>query len=201
MGAFLPGFFLSLSLIAAIGAQNAFVLRQGIQGAHVFAVCLTCAASDAVLVTAGVAGFGSLVAAIPWVETVFALAGAAFLLAYGARSFWNACLRPAALAASGADSRGLRGTIAACLAFTWLNPHVYLDTVVLLGSVSTQYGDRRFVFGLGAVLASFLFFFALGFGARLLAPLFAVHATWRILDVLIGILMTALGFKLLAGIL
>jgi L-lysine exporter family protein LysE/ArgO len=185
---FLPGFGLSLSLILAIGAQNAFVLRQGIKRAHVFWVCLTCAVSDAILISAGVAGFGWMAEAAPWVQPVLRWGGAAFLLAYGGLAFRNALRGGEVLAAAGQDTGSLRGAIGTCLALTWLNPHVYLDTLVLIGSVSTGQ-DSKLGFGLGAVTASFVFFFVLGYGARALAPLFARPLAWRVLDALVGCVM------------
>ena len=193
--AFLPGFLLGLSLIVAIGAQNAFVLRQGLRREHVFAVCAVCAISDAMLIAAGVAGFGALVKALPLLAPVMRYGGAAFLLAYGLRSLWSAWRAHGGMDPARDEPRALGVTLAMCLAFTWLNPHVYLDTVVLLGSVSTRYGDPR-AFALGAMTASCLFFFSLGYGARLLRPLFANPKAWRILDAGIGITMAALAAKL-----
>lgn len=197
MQAGLAGFALGLSLILAIGAQNAFVLRQGLRRAHVLAVVLVCALSDAVLVAAGVTGFGVLAEAVPGLERIMRYGGAAFLLVYGARSFWAAWRGGAALEA-GEGAGSLRRAVLTCLALTWLNPHVYLDTVVLLGSISAQYADR-FAFGLGAVTASFVFFFALGYGARLLAPLFRRPASWRVLDAGVGCVMWAIAIGLLRG--
>src|SRR5471032_57250 len=194
--AFVPGFLLGLSLIIAIGAQNAFVLRQGLRKEHVFWVCLICALSDAALIAAGVAGFGALVTAVPWLAPVMRFGGAAFLFAYAVRSLWSAWRNPGTLNPSADVRKSLGATLAACLAFTWLNPHVYLDTVVLLGSVSTRYAGQRAAFALGAMSASFLFFFALGYGARLLRPLFANPRAWRVLDALIGITMLLLAAKL-----
>ncbi|CUJ03944.1 LysE/ArgO family amino acid transporter [Achromobacter xylosoxidans] len=194
--AFLPGFFLSLSLILAIGAQNAFVLRQGLRQEHVFAVCLVCAVSDAILIAAGVAGFGLASHALPWLEPVLRYGGALFLLAYAARSLRSALRNHGSLTPSGRQAAGLGATLTTCLAFTWLNPHVYLDTVVLLGSISSQYEGHKAAFALGAMAASFTFFFTLGFGARLLRPVFASQAAWRVLDVLVGIAMLAIALKL-----
>jgi L-lysine exporter family protein LysE/ArgO len=196
MTAFLPGFLLGASLIVAIGAQNAFVLRQGLRKEHVFAVCLICAVSDAILISAGVAGSGALVAAVPWLAPVMRFGGAAFLFGYGLRSLWAAWRHDAALNPSDDVAKSLGATIVACLAFTWLNPHVYLDTVVLLGSVSTPYGDARPLFAAGAMTASSLFFFSLGYGARLLRPLFANPRAWQMLDVIIGVTMIGLAAKL-----
>jgi L-lysine exporter family protein LysE/ArgO len=194
--ALLSGFLLGLSLIVAIGAQNAFVLRQGLRREHVFAVCAVCAISDAILIAAGVAGFGALVKTLPWLAPVMRFGGAAFLFAYALRSLWSAWRPHAGLDPARDEPRALSVTLMTCLAFTWLNPHVYLDTVVLLGSVSTRYGDHRIAFALGAMTASCLFFFSLGYGARLLRPLFANPKAWRFLDAGIGITMAALAAKL-----
>jgi len=193
----LAGFGLGFSLILAIGAQNAFVLRQGLARSHVFAVCLTCALSDAILIVAGVAGFGVLTQAVPGLEWGMRLFGAAFLIWYGARSLLAAWRGGQALQA-GHGQQSLRGALATCLALTWLNPHVYLDTVVLLGAVAAQYDDRL-LFGLGAVTASFVFFFSLGYGARLLAPVFARPGAWRVLELGVGLVMWAIAASLLLG--
>lgn len=196
--AFLPGFLLGLSLIMAIGAQNAFVLRQGLRQEHVFAVCLTCALSDAVLIGAGVAGFGLAVAALPWLEPTLRYGGAAFLFIYAARSLKSALSRRHdSLAPSSRATAGRWAALAACLAFTWLNPHVYLDTVVLLGSVSSQYDGHKLAFALGAICASFAFFFGLGYGARLLRPVFANPRAWKALDAFVAAVMFIIGLKLL----
>nr|WP_281495970.1 LysE/ArgO family amino acid transporter [Marivita sp. S6314] len=184
-----------MSLILAIGAQNAFVLRQGLRRAHVFAVCLTCAVSDAILIAAGVAGFGALTEALPGLEWTMRVLGAAFLFWYGWRSFMSARKGGQALTA-GQEAGSLRAALLTCLALTWLNPHVYLDTVVLLGAISAQY-PSQLAFALGAMTASFVFFFSLGYGARLLAPLFARPRAWQVLDVLIGAVMWAIALKLL----
>ena len=198
MQAAIAGFALGFSLILAIGAQNAFVLRQGLRRAHVFAVCLTCALSDAVLIAAGVGGFGALATMVPGVEAAMRWGGAAFLIWYGARTLWAAWRGGEVLEAAGAaDAQGLRTALLTCLALTWLNPHVYLDTVVLLGSVSAQY-DARAAFALGAASASFLFFFGLGYGARLLAPAFRRPASWRMLDLLVGLVMWTIAARLIA---
>ena len=191
----LAGFTLGFSLILAIGAQNAFVLRQGLRREHVLPIVLTCALSDALLIAAGVAGFGALARALPWLEPVMRYGGAAFLLIYGARAFWAAWRGGEALQA-GQAAGGLRKALLTCLALTWLNPHVYLDTVVLLGSISSQY-DRPALFALGAMTASGVFFFMLGYGARMLAPWFARPAAWRVLDMVVGMVMWAIAAKLL----
>ena len=183
MQAALYGFTLGLSLILAIGAQNAFVLRQGLKNEHLLLVCTICALSDALLILAGV--------------DIARYGGALFLLVYGALAFHQALrveqgLRPSETASNSAWQSALT-----CLAFTWLNPHVYLDTVVLLGSVSTQFGNQSPWFAGGAMAASFVFFFALGYGARRLRPLFARRAAWRILDFLIGCVMWGISARLL----
>jgi L-lysine exporter family protein LysE/ArgO len=187
-----------LSLIVAIGAQNAFVLRQGLARRHVAAVVAICAASDAVLIAAGVAGIGSLVKAWPAAITALAWIGAAFLVGYGLLAARRA-LRPSALGPGDTGAPSLRAAALTCLALTWLNPHVYLDTVLLLGSVAGSYGTDRWAFGAGAALGSVLWFTALGFGARLLARFFARPASWRLLDGVIAATMTTLGVLLVAG--
>ncbi|MDP2803008.1 MAG: LysE/ArgO family amino acid transporter [Phreatobacter sp.] len=191
------GFLLGLGLIVAIGAQNAFVLRQGLMRRHVLVVTTLCALSDALLILVGVAGLGALVARSPVLLTIATLGGAAFLLGYGALAARRA-LYPARLTAAPTEQAGLGRIVAATLAFTFLNPHVYLDTVVLVGSLSARYeGDVRVAFAGGAMTASFLWFYALGFGARLLAPVFARPAAWRILDGLIAVIMVAIAVSLL----
>ncbi len=195
--AYIPGFLLGLSLIMAIGAQNAFVLRQGLRQEHVFAVCLTCALSDAILISVGVAGFGLAVGALPWLESALRYGGALFLFAYAARSLISALrARHDSLTPSATQATGRAAALATCLALTWLNPHVYLDTVVLLGSVSSQHDGHKTAFALGAISASFAFFFALGYGARLLRPIFANPNAWRVLDGCVAAAMFAIGLKL-----
>lgn len=198
LSAFVPGLLLGLSLIVAIGAQNAFVLRQGLRGEHVLAVCLTCALSDAVLILAGAGGFARAGAALPWLEPATRYGGAAFLTVYGLRSFRAALRSDAALAPAAATApAGLGATMATCLALTWLNPHVYLDTVVLIGSVAAQFGAETPAFAAGAMTASVLFFFALGYGARLLCPVFARPGAWRVLEAVIGAVMVTIAGTLL----
>lgn len=197
MDALLFGFSLGFSLILAIGAQNAFVLRQGLKGEHVFLVCLICALSDAILILVGVSGFHVLVAAYPSLVGVARYGGAAFLVAYGLLSFYRALRVQKGLEPSSIRSNSAWQSALTCLAFTWLNPHVYLDTVVLLGSVSTQFSDRLAWFAGGAVTASFVFFFTLGYGASLLRPLFAQAVAWRVLDFVIGVVMWSIAARLL----
>jgi L-lysine exporter family protein LysE/ArgO len=189
------GFVTGLSLIVAIGAQNAFVLRQGIRNEHVLPVVILCAVSDLVLIVAGVAGVGALVTAHPQLMTIARYGGAAFLLGYGLMAARRA-LQPAVMTPGDAGPARLPAVLLTCLALTFLNPHVYLDTVVLLGTLASQQGDGRWRFGAGAALASLVWFFGLGFGARQLAGLFAKPVTWRILDGVIALTMIALSVSL-----
>ncbi len=200
LSAGLTGFATGFSLILAIGAQNAFVLRQGLLRVHVFWLCLLCAVSDALLIAAGVAGFGAVVTLFPALPRIMSIGGGLFLLAYGAMRFWAAWKGDYQLVLAG-QSAGLWATLAAGAAFTWLNPHVYLDTLALVGAVSTQFTapGTKLSFGLGAMSASFVFFFGLGYGARFLAPLMQQARSWRVLDGLIGVVMWALAAKLLLG--
>lgn len=214
----LAGLGLGLSLIVAIGAQNLFVLRQGIRREHVLAVVVVCAASDAILIVLGVSGVGLALAALPWLVTAVRWAGAAFLVGYGllaARRAWrpagaltvddprddiagSATERPVQVQPTTTATR-LSATVLTVLALTWLNPHVYLDTVFLLGGVANTHGDGRWVFALGAVMASILWFSALGFGARYLGRWLATPRAWRILDAIIAVVMIALGVSLVLG--
>ncbi|MBD8649910.1 amino acid transporter [Rhizobium sp. CFBP 13726] len=195
------GFALGGSLIVAIGAQNAFILRQGLIRSHVFVLCLICAASDALLIAAGVGGLGTIVSQSPLLISVVTLGGALFLATYSAMAFRRA-VKPGAMVAGAPEGMALKAAVMTCLAFTFLNPHVYLDTVVLLGSLSAAYqGPERVAYGAGAVLASFAWFFGLGYGARYLAPLFARPAAWRVLDGLIGVVMGLLALGLLISFL
>jgi len=197
LAAGISGFLLGASLIIAIGAQNAFILRQGLLRRHVFVLCLICALSDALLIAAGVGGFGALVAASDTAIRLVTWAAAAFLTVYGLIALRRAW-KPEAMRAAKDGGGSLAGAVAACLSFTFLNPHVYLDTVVLLGGISGGYaGADRLAFGIGAVAASFVWFFALGYGARLLEPLFAKPSAWRVLDLLIASVMFALAYGLL----
>ncbi|MCK6091233.1 L-lysine exporter [Micrococcus endophyticus] len=192
------GLLTGLALIVAIGAQNAFVLRQGVRREHVGAVVLVCMASDAVLILAGTAGVGALVQAVPWLLEVLRWGGALYLLWFAVSSL-RAALHPQGLVAEQAP-RTAGSVIATTLALTWLNPHVYLDTVVLLGSLANQHGpDARWVFAAGAVAASVLWFTALGYGARLLARVLADPTAWRVVDVVIAVVMAVLAVRLIAG--
>ncbi|MFG2981239.1 LysE/ArgO family amino acid transporter [Streptomyces sp. NPDC048258] len=196
----LAGFGTGLSLIVAIGAQNAFVLRQGARRHAVLAVVAICAVSDALLIALGVAGVGAFVTAWPAALTVVGLAGGGFLICYGVLAA-RRVLRPApgsALSAEGATAGSGRRAVLTCLAMTWLNPHVYLDTVLLLGSLAADRGDLRWAFGIGAGLASLTWFGTLGYGARLLSGLLARPAAWRVLDGLVAATMVTMGGLLLA---
>jgi L-lysine exporter family protein LysE/ArgO len=230
------GFGLGLSLIVAIGAQNVFVLRQGIRREHVFVVAAICAVSDAVLIAAGVGGMGAALQAAPWLIGVARWAGAAFLVGYGllaARRAWrgsesglvvesdedassagrgarSASRDPGEGLDTGADASysttgvtartatrtALLPVVLTCLALTWLNPHVYLDTVILLGSVGATFGDQRWIFAAGAMLASVVWFFSLAYGARLLGGVLATPRAWRILDGIIAVVMIAIAVSL-----
>ena len=207
----LAGLGLGFSLIVAIGAQNLFVLRQGIRREHVFVIAAICAVSDAVLIVLGVSGVGFVLQAVPWLIDVVRWAGAAFLVTYGvlaARRAWRpsgrtledegtdaAASAPLASAPTATRTR-LAPVVLTCLALTWLNPHVYLDTVFLLGTVANTHGDERWLFAAGAMIASFAWFFGLAFGARHLGRWLSTPRAWRILDAVIAVVMIALGVSL-----
>ncbi|MER6217653.1 MULTISPECIES: LysE/ArgO family amino acid transporter [unclassified Streptomyces] len=198
--ALLAGFGTGLSLIVAIGAQNAFVLRQGARRHAVLWVVAICAVSDAALIALGVGGVGAFVTAWPAALTAVGIAGGGFLVCYGILAA-RRVLRPApgaALTAGGAASGSARAAVLTCLAMTWLNPHVYLDTVLLVGSLAADRGDLRWAFGAGAVLASLTWFTTLGYGARLLSGLLAKPGAWRVLDGLVAATMVTMGGMLLA---
>jgi L-lysine exporter family protein LysE/ArgO len=218
----LAGLGLGFSLIIAIGAQNLFVLRQGLRREHVVLVAAICALSDAALIALGVSGVGLVLGAVPWLIDVVRWAGAAFLVGYGllaARRAWRpsghtleteGAAAPTAapkteLAGPGATAAGSTAVRVAsrvlpvaltCLALTWLNPHVYLDTVFLLGSVANTHGDARWVFAAGAMAASIIWFFALALGARYLGRWLGTPRAWRILDAVIAVVMIGIGVSL-----
>ena len=196
MPALLAGLLTGLSLIVAIGAQNAFVLRQGLARLQVTPVVIVCAASDLILIVAGIAGLGAVVTAHPGAVTALTWFGAAFLAAYGIRSAARA-LRPESLQAGGSAIATTGAAVGTALALTWLNPHVYLDTVLLLGSVATGYGSTgRWWFAAGAGAASILWFTGLGYGSRYLRRFFASPRSWQILDLVIAAVMLALAASL-----
>jgi L-lysine exporter family protein LysE/ArgO len=193
----LTGYVTSLALIFAIGAQNAFVLRQGLRQEHVLPVVLLCASSDVLLILAGIAGLGLLIEQFPLLLAITLYGGAAFVLAYGAFAAYRAW-RGEHMHVDESQGSTLKQALLTCLAFTYLNPHVYLDASILLGGLANQQGPQgRWFFGLGACLASFSWFFALGFGAKLLRPVFENPLAWRILDSLIAVVMAVIGFKLM----
>jgi len=194
----LTGFAAGLTLIVAIGSQNAFVLRCGLARHHVGPVVLVCALSDAVLISAGVAGIGTIVTRAPVVLDVVRWAGVAFLSAYALLSFRRAWQGGEKLSAAGGPVGSVTAAVSTAVALTWLNPHVYLDTVLLLGSLANGTGHPWW-FALGAALGSVVWFTALGYGARLASPLFARPRAWQVLDVLIGITMVLIAVKLARG--
>jgi L-lysine exporter family protein LysE/ArgO len=197
--AFITGLALSASLIIAIGAQNAFVLRQGLRREHVLAIVAFCAIADFVLIGAGVAGVATVLGNAPLLTNLLTAGGVAFLLWYALQAFRNAFRSRALHTEAGAQPSSLRTVMAQAAGFTFLNPHVYLDTVLLLGSIGArQPADARLWFVGGAAVASGAWFSSLGFGARLLTPLFAKPIAWRVLDFLVGVTMVLLSVMLLA---
>jgi L-lysine exporter family protein LysE/ArgO len=199
LAALVAGLLTGLSLIVAIGAQNAFVLRQGLLRQYVGPVVAVCAVSDLVLIAGGVAGIGAIVQHAPTALTVVRWLGVAFLAAYGVRSLWRA-RRAEALAAASQTEPRLRGALGQAVALTWLNPHVYLDTVLLLGSIAAHHGPTgKWWFAAGAGAASIVWFTGLGYGARLAAPLLARPRAWQVLDVLIGLTMLTIAYQLARG--
>lgn len=199
MQALLTGFITGLSLIVAIGSQNAFILRQGLRRAHVLPVVVICALSDAILICVGVFASSKIAIALPLALPIMRWGGAAFLIAYGAIALRSAWLGGQHLTPTDGIPQSLGAAVVTCLMLTWLNPHVYLDTVVLLGAISTKFGASSGAFALGATLGSTVFFFTLGYGARLLAPLFAKERSWRILDATICAIMWSIAAKLILG--
>ncbi|GHO49455.1 LysE/ArgO family amino acid transporter [Ktedonospora formicarum] len=187
----IQGFGLGASLIIAIGAQNAFVLRMGLKRQHVFVIALLSSLGDTILISLGVGGLGTIISALPILSIVASWGGAAFLLVYGFRSFKSALQTEKLDAHATSEETGqLREVILSVLAFSLLNPHAILDTVVLIGSIGAHYpSGERLLFGLGTILASFAWFFALAYGARWLAPLFRSPWSWKILDCFVGCVM------------
>ena len=195
MQAILPGLLTGLSLIVAIGAQNAFVLRQGLLRKHVFVIVLICALSDALLIALGVLGLGSLISALPWLLEVIRWFGVAFLVWYGSSSL-RRFVKQDALKAAESSVGSLKQAVVTTLALTFLNPHVYLDTVIFIGGIASQFGDQKWWFVLGAITASFLWFFSLGFGASKASVLVSKPVFWKILDVFIAAVMFVLAITL-----
>jgi L-lysine exporter family protein LysE/ArgO len=194
MIAFLPGFFASLGLIVAIGAQNAFVIRQGLTRQHVFVVVAICALCDAALIALGIAGLGAIIKGLPWLLEVIRWFGVAYLTWFGIKSV-RAAFKNDVMDASGTQTTSLKKVVAAVLGFTLLNPHVYLDTVILLGSISNQFADR-WAFGFGAMSASALWFSSIGFGAKAASRFMSRPIFWRVLDSVIAVIMFSIAFYL-----
>jgi L-lysine exporter family protein LysE/ArgO len=195
MLALVPGFLTGLSLIIAIGAQNAFVIRQGLTKKHVFLVVAICAISDALLILLGVAGLGALISGLPWLLEIIRWFGVAYLTWFGIRSFMSA-FKNQTLDASGAQSASAKKVVLAVLGFTFLNPHVYLDTVILLGSIGNQFGPDKWWFALGAAIGSVVWFSAIGFGAKAASRFMSKPIFWKILDTLIAVVMFSIAIFL-----
>lgn len=199
MYSYLQGLSVALSLIIAIGAQNAFILKQGLLKQHIFWLCVICAFSDSILLAAGIFGFAKLVLHYPIVVEVSTYLGAVFLLLYGTQHLYKALFKSEKMHLDQndeADQPNLKKLVLLCLALTWLNPHVYLDTVVLVGSISTHFEAFKLAFLFGAVTASWLFFFALGYGSRYLLPIFQSEQSWKVLDFIIGLMMWWIAYHL-----
>ena len=194
---YLQGFAIGLSLIVAIGAQNAFVLKQGLKKQAVFWVCFVCALSDSILVVLGITGFATVIQLYPELVGFAKWAGAVFLVWYGLQHAIQAFQANQSLHASSQNEIQLSKIIIVCLALTWLNPHVYLDTVVLIGSISTQFEQTKLYFALGVITASWFFFFSLGYGARVLIPIFENPQAWKVLDVVIALIMWSIAISLM----
>ncbi|WP_019384295.1 LysE/ArgO family amino acid transporter [Acinetobacter venetianus] len=197
MSAFVYGLGIGFSLILAIGAQNAFVLKQGLKQQYVFWVCFICALSDSILIYFGVTGFSKVIANFPLILIMSKYFGAAFLFFYGLRNFYSALKSTSSLNPSDIEKDSLLKIIGMCLAFTWLNPHVYLDAIILIGSISVQFSDQLYLFAAGTILASWIFFFSVGYGAKMLLPLFKKATSWKILNVLIGVTMWTIATMLI----
>ena len=195
--AFISGFLISISLILALGPQNVFVLRQGLLRTHVFAACLVCSISDALLIAAGVLGVGLFISEIEELATWMSVGAALFLIAYGILRIKSA-FNPKGMEVEEGESKDLWPTILSGLAFTYLNPHVYVDTLLLIGGASSSYvGDEKLMFGIGAATASFVFFFSLGYGAKRLSPILNNPESWKIIDLFIaGVMFTVAGILL-----
>lgn len=194
---YLQGFAIGLSLIVAIGAQNAFVLKQGLKKQAVFWVCFVCAFSDSILVVLGITGFATVIQLYPELVGFAKWAGAVFLVWYGLQHAIQAFQANQSLHASSQNEIQLSKIIIVCLALTWLNPHVYLDTVILIGSISTQFEQTKLYFALGVITASWFFFFSLGYGARVLIPVFANPKAWKVLDGVIALIMWSIAISLI----
>jgi L-lysine exporter family protein LysE/ArgO len=195
MIAFLPGLLTGLSLIIAIGAQNAFVIRQGLTKRHVLLVVAICAASDALAIVLGVSGLGAIIQGLPWLLEIIRWFGVAYLTWFGVKSLRSA-FKTQSLDASGIQSGNATKVALTVLGVTWLNPHFYLDTVILLGSIGNQFGDDRWWFAAGGILGSFLWFFSIGFGAKAASGLMKKPSFWKILDTVIAVVMFSIAILL-----
>ena len=195
MTALLPGFLTGLSLIIAIGAQNAFVIRQGLTKRHVLLVVLICAVSDAILIVLGVAGLGALISGLPWLLEIVRWFGVAYLTWFGINSLRSA-MKSQSLDVSGVQSGSAKKVALSVLGFTFLNPHVYLDTVILLGSIGNQFGPDKWWFALGAVVSSFAWFSSIGFGAKAASRFMAKPVFWKVLDSVIAAVMFGIAIML-----
>ena len=198
MSIFFTGLLLGASLIIAIGSQNAYVLKQGLLRRHVFLICLICSLSDALLISIGTTGIGKIIEDHPdWLKAITWF-GAIYLFIFGINSFRAALKNQTLVTAAAGSNQSIKVVISTVLALTFLNPHVYLDTVLLIGSIASPYqNSERFYFTLGAISASFIWFFALGYGARLLIPLFKNASAWKILNRLIGLVMWWIAYQLI----
>lgn len=196
LSVFMKGFGIGSGLIVAIGAQNAFVLKQGLKQQYIFWLCLLCALSDSILIALGVLGFAEIITTSPLLITVAKYLGATFLLVYGAKAFYGAFKATHSMQLDSNHQQTLTQVLLTGLAFTWLNPHVYVDTIVLIGSVATQFEDK-ISFALGSIVASWIFFFSLGYGSKLLKPLFSNPKAWKVLDFMIGCMMWSIAISLL----
>ena len=195
MIAFLPGLLTGLSLIVAIGAQNAFVIRQGLTKKHVLLVVAICAISDALLILLGVAGLGAIISGLPWLLEIIRWFGVAYLTWFGIRSIRSA-FKTQVLDASGVQSASAKTVVLSVLGFTFLNPHVYLDTVILLGSIGNQFGQDKWWFALGGAVASVLWFSSIGFGAKAASRFMAKPVFWKVLDLVIAAVMFGIAILL-----
>lgn len=193
--AFLPGLVTGLALIVAIGAQNAFILRQGIRRQHVGVVVAICIVSDVVLISLGTAGIGFVIERVPWLLDALRWVGVVYLAVFALMSFRSA-FRSQVIDTTADDARSLRGVVLATLAFTWLNPHTYLDAVLILGNLANQHGGQRWIFTAGAILGSVIWFCTLGAGARALSQVLNTPLTWRIVDALVGVVMLFIAVQL-----
>jgi L-lysine exporter family protein LysE/ArgO len=193
--AFLPGFLTGLSLIVAIGAQNAFVIRQGLTRSHVFLVVAICAIADAALIALGIAGLGAAISGLPWLLEVIRWFGVAYLSWFGFKSARAAFKNESLDAAGAAEQSGVK-VVTTVLAVTLLNPHCYLDTVILVGSIGNQFGENKWFFGVGAMLASVVWFTSVGYGAKAASSLMSKPIFWRVLDTVIAVIMFSIAITL-----